>query len=61
MRNIKPPTIDGENMKVVDDDAWLLEMRNYFQLHNHSSQVEYGIEIYQLREKHQCGGTSSCR
>jgi hypothetical protein len=28
MRNIKPPTFDGENMKDEDAEAWLLGMRS---------------------------------
>jgi hypothetical protein len=51
MRNIKPPTFDGEHGKYEDEEAWLLGMRKYFQLHNCSSQEERRIAIYQLKGK----------
>jgi hypothetical protein len=48
---IKPPTFDGEHKKNEDAEKWLLGMRNYFQLHNYSSQEEGRIAIYQLKGK----------
>ena len=32
MKNIKPPTFDGEHKKEEDAETWLLGMRKYFQL-----------------------------
>jgi hypothetical protein len=51
MRKIKPPTFDGEHKKDEYAETWLLDMRNYFQLHNYSSHAEGRIVIYQLKGK----------
>ena len=34
-RKIKPPTFNGENKKGEEAEAWLLEMKKYFQLHDY--------------------------
>jgi hypothetical protein len=51
MKNIKPPTFDGEHKKDEDVETWLLGMRKYFQLHSYSSQAEGRISIYHLNGK----------
>jgi hypothetical protein len=61
IRNIKPPTFDGDHKKDEDAEAWLLGMRKYFQLHNYSSNVEARIATYHLQGKHLCGGINSSR
>jgi hypothetical protein len=32
LRKIKPPTFNGEHRKGEEVEAWLLEMKKYFQL-----------------------------
>jgi hypothetical protein len=49
LRNIKPPTFDGENKMGEDAKVWLLGIRNYFQLHNYSFNLEAKIYIYHLQ------------
>jgi len=36
LRKLKPPSFDGEHRKGEDFEAWLLEMRKYFKLHDYS-------------------------
>jgi hypothetical protein len=49
LRKTKPPTFDGENKKCEYVEAWLLGMRNYFQLNNCSSKLEASITFYHLQ------------
>jgi hypothetical protein len=51
MRNIKPPTFDGEHKNDEYVEACFLGMRNYFQLDNYSSHAEAKIATYQLKGK----------
>jgi hypothetical protein len=39
LRKIKPPTFNGEHRKGEEVEAWLLEMKKYFQLHDYPSRV----------------------
>jgi hypothetical protein len=48
LKKIKPPTFNGKYMKGEEVDAWLLEMKKYFQLHDYPSQVEDRISTYHL-------------
>lgn len=48
IRNIRLPTFDVGNKIVEDDEAWILGMKNYFQLHNYSSILETIIAINNL-------------
>jgi hypothetical protein len=56
LRKLKPPNFDGENKKGEEVEAWLLEIRKYFQLHNYSSNLEARVSIYHLQGKILCGG-----
>ena len=49
LRNIKPPTFYGENMKGEDVEAVLSWMRKYLRLHSYSSNMEGIITIYNLQ------------
>jgi hypothetical protein len=40
LKEIKPLTFDGENKMGEDVEAWLLEIRKYFSLHNYSFNLE---------------------
>jgi hypothetical protein len=51
IRKIKHQNVDGENRKGEEVEAWLLEIINYFQLHNYSSNLEARVSIYHLQEK----------
>jgi hypothetical protein len=48
---IKPPTFNGEHRKGEEVEAWLLEMKKYFQLHDYPSRVEATISTYHLQGK----------
>jgi hypothetical protein len=51
LRKIKPPNFNGEHKKGEDVEAWLLEMKKYFQLHDYPSRVEARISTYHLQGK----------
>jgi hypothetical protein len=48
---IKPPNLNGEQMKGEEVEAWLLEMNKYFKLHDYPSRVESRILTYHLQGK----------
>ena len=48
-RKIKPPTFDGEAKEVTE--AWLINMKKYFQVYEYNSNLKARLAIYQLREK----------
>jgi hypothetical protein len=51
LRKIKPQTFNGGHKKGEDDEAWLLEMKIYFQLHDYPSRVEARNATYHLQGK----------
>jgi hypothetical protein len=51
LRTIKPPNFNGEHKKGEEVDAWLLEIKKYFQLHDYPSWVESRISTYHLKGK----------
>jgi hypothetical protein len=51
LRKLKPPYFDGQREREDDVEAWLLGIRNYFQLHNYSSNLEAKITTYHLHGK----------
>ena len=46
---IKPPTFDGVEEEVAE--AWLINMKKYFQVGEYSNKIKARLDIYQLREK----------
>jgi len=46
---INPPNFNGEHRKGEEDEAWLLEMNKYFQLHDYLSRVETTITTFRLQ------------
>jgi hypothetical protein len=50
IRKFKPPTFDGEKRRVDDDKKKNLGIKNYFQLHNYSSNLEAKIFISSTRK-----------
>jgi hypothetical protein len=51
LRKIKPPAFNGEHRKGEEVESWLLEMKEYFQLHDYPSRVEVRISTYHLQGK----------
>jgi hypothetical protein len=51
LRNIRPPSFDGEREMEDDVEAWFLGLMKYFQLHNYSSNLEAIIVTYHLHGK----------
>ena len=51
IRNLKPPSFDGEREREDDFEACFLGLRRYFQLHNYSSNLEAKISTYHLHGK----------
>jgi hypothetical protein len=51
LRNLKPPSFDGEIEREDDVEAWFLGLGSYFQLHNYYSNLEASIVIYHLHGK----------
>jgi murein L,D-transpeptidase YafK len=51
LRKINRSTFNGEHRKGEEVEAWLLEMKKYFQLHDYPSRVEARIATYHLQGK----------
>jgi hypothetical protein len=50
-KNITPTTFDGESKKGEEVEAWLLDIKNYFQIYNYSSNMKVRMAIYNLKGK----------
>ena len=48
---IKPATFDGESGTGEEDEAWLLDIKNYFHIYNYSSNMKVRMAIYNLKGK----------
>jgi hypothetical protein len=48
---IKPPTFDGKYRTGEEAEAWLLDIKKYFQIYNYSSNMKVRITIYNLKGK----------
>jgi hypothetical protein len=51
LMKVKPLTFNGEHWKGEEVEAWLLEMKKYFQLHDYPSRVEAIISTYHMEGK----------
>jgi hypothetical protein len=51
IRKIKPLNFNGEHKKGEETEAWLLQMKKYFQLHDYPSRLETRIATYHLQGK----------
>jgi hypothetical protein len=51
LKKIKPSNFNGEHKKGEEAEAWLLEMKKYFQLHYYPFWVEDKIATYHLQEQ----------
>jgi hypothetical protein len=50
-KNIKPATFDGESRVGEEDEAWLLDIKKYFQIYNYSNNMKVRMTIYNLKGK----------
>jgi predicted ferric reductase len=51
MKNIRPPSLDGESEREDYLEAWFLGLMRYFQFHKYSSNLEAKISTYHLHGK----------
>jgi hypothetical protein len=50
-KKIKPTTFDGEYRIGEEVEAWLLDIKKYFQIYNYSSNIKFRMSIYNLKGK----------
>jgi hypothetical protein len=50
-KKIKPATFDGESKTREEVEAWLLDIKKYFQIYNYSSNMKIIIDIYNPKGK----------
>jgi hypothetical protein len=50
-KKIKPATFDGEFKTREEAEAWLLDIKKYFQIYNYSKNMKVRIAIYNLKGK----------
>jgi hypothetical protein len=50
-KKIKPSTFDGESRIEEEYEAWLLDIKNYFQIYNYSNNMKVRMAIYNLKGK----------
>jgi len=50
-KRIKPTIFDGESRTGEEEEAWLLDIKKYFQIYNYSSNMKVRMAIYNLKGK----------
>jgi hypothetical protein len=50
-KKIKPSTFDGGSRTGEESEAWLLDIKKYFQIYNYSNNMKVKIAIYNLKVK----------
>jgi hypothetical protein len=50
-KNIKPTIFDGESRIGEEVEAWLLDIKKYFQIYNYSNNMKVRMAIYNLKGK----------
>ena len=50
-KKIKPTTFDGESRTGEEAEAWLLNIKKYFQIYNYSNSMKVRMAIYNLKGK----------
>jgi hypothetical protein len=50
-KKIKPSTFDGESRTGEEDEAWLLDIKKYFQIYNYTNNMKVKMAIYNLKGK----------
>jgi hypothetical protein len=48
---MKPATFDGESRTGEEYEAWLLDIKKYFQIYNYSNNMKVRMAIYNLKGK----------
>jgi hypothetical protein len=55
-KKIKPSTFDGESKTGEEAEAWLLDIKKYFQIYNYSNNMKVRMAIYNLKGRLSYGG-----
>ena len=50
-KKIKLATFNGESRTEEEAEAWLLDIKKYFQIYNYSSNMKVRMDIYNLKGK----------
>ena len=50
-KKIKPTSFDGESKTGEEVEAWLLDIKKYFQIYNYSNNMKVRMAIYNLKGK----------
>ena len=50
-KKIKPTSFDGETRTGEEEEAWLLDIKKYFQIYNYASNMKARMSIYNLKWK----------
>ena len=50
-KKIKPTNFDGESKTGEEAEAWLLDIKKYFQIYNYSSNMKVRMAVYNLKGK----------
>jgi len=50
-KKIKPTSFDGESKTGEEAEAWLLDIKKYFQIYNYSSNMKFRMAVYNLKGK----------
>lgn len=50
-KKIKPSTFDRDSKTREEVEAWLLDIKKYFQIYNYSSNMKVRMAIYNLKGK----------
>ena len=50
-KKYKPPNFDGDLKKLEDAEAWLLKMKNFFELHNYMDNMKAKVATFNLKYK----------
>ena len=48
-KKVKPTNFDGESTTGEEVEAWMLDIKKYFQIYNYSNNVKVRMQIYNLK------------
>ena len=48
-KKIKPTSFDGESRTGEEAEAWLLDIKKYFQIYNYSNNMTVRMAVYNLK------------
>jgi hypothetical protein len=60
-KKIKPTTFDGESRTGEETEAWLLDIKKYFQIYNYSSNMKVRMVICNMKGKVRIWNKEVCR